>query len=226
MEIKKSKKADLENQRGLFVEIGVVLALALCLVAFEWTTKPRENQLLMGMQTTEAEEDIIPITRQQLENQPPPPPPPQVIEVINIVEDDVEIDEVDFESMDADENTEFDFVPISSEEEAAEEEVFFIVEDMPMFMGGGKENFRDWIAQNLQYPPIAAENGISGRVFIQFAVNSLGQVVDVVVVRGVDPALDKEAIRVVKSSPKWTPGKQRGRPVKVQFTFPIVFVLQ
>jgi protein TonB len=141
------------------------------------------------------------------------------------VEDDVEIEEIDFESIDADEDTEFDFVPIAEEEEA-EDEVFFIVEDMPLFQGGPKDNFRAYIQQNLNYPPIAAENGISGRVFVQFAVNSKGEVVDVVVVRGVDPALDKEAVRVVKSSPKWTPGKQRGRPVKVQFTFPIVFVLQ
>ncbi len=225
MEIKKSKKADLENQKSLFLEIGVVVALAISLVAFEWSTRPRDNQLLRGVQSGEAEEDIIPVTRQQPEQPPPPPPPPQVIEVINIVQDDVEIDEVDFESIDADEDTEFDFIPISDEEEA-EEEVFFIVEDMPMFQGRGKEKFREWIGKNLQYPPIAAENGISGRVFVQFAVNAKGEVVDVVVVRGVDPALDKEAVRVVKSSPKWTPGKQRGRPVKVQFTFPIVFVLQ
>jgi protein TonB len=226
MEIKKSKKVDLENQRSLFLEIGVVLALALCLVAFEWSTRPRENQLLLGVQSTQAEEEIIPVTRQQLEQPPPPPPPPQIIEEINIVKDNVDIDEVDFENIDADENTEFNFTPISTEEEAAEDEVFFIVEDMPMFQGGGKEKFRDWIAEHLQYPPIAAENGISGRVFVQFAVNAQGEVVDVVVVRGVDPALDKEAVRVVKSSPRWTPGKQRGRPVKVQFTFPIVFVLQ
>ena len=225
MEIKKSKKADLENQRSLFLEIGVVLALAVSLVAFEWSSRPRENQLLKGVQSAEAEEEIIPITRQQPEQPPPPPPPPQVIEKINIVQDDADIDEVDFESIDADEDTEFDFIPVSEEEEA-EDEVFFIVEDMPQFQGGGKEKFREWIAQNLQYPPIAAENGISGRVFVQFAVNAKGEVVDVKVVRGVDPALDKEAVRVVKSSPRWTPGKQRGRPVKVQFTFPIVFVLQ
>lgn len=225
MEIKKSKKADLEKQKSLFLEIGFVIALAISLVAFEWSTRPKDNQLLRGVQSAEAEEDIIPVTRQQPEQPPPPPPPPQVIETISIVDDDVEIDEVDFESIDADEDTEFDFIPVSDEEEA-EEEIFFIVEDMPMFKGGGKEKFREWIAQNLQYPPIAAENGISGRVFVQFAVNASGEVVDVVVVRGVDPALDKEAVRVVKSSPKWTPGKQRGRPVKVQFTFPIVFVLQ
>ena len=225
MEIKKSSKASLEKKRALFLEIGLVFTLAVCLVAFEWTSSPKENQLLMAMGGEAIDEEQIPVTRQQPEQPPPPPPPPQVIEVINIVEDDVEIEEIDFESIDADEDTEFDFVPIAEEEEAAEE-VFFIVEDMPMFQGGGKEKFREYIAKNLQYPAIASENGISGRVFVQFAVNARGEVVDVVVVRGVDPALDKEAIRVVKSSPRWTPGKQRGRPVKVQFTFPIVFVLQ
>jgi protein TonB len=82
------------------------------------------------------------------------------------------------------------------------------------------------VAKTLKYPEIAAENGIQGKVFVQFAVNAKGEVTDVVVVRGVDPALDAEAVRVIKSSPKWAPGKQRGRPVKVQFTFPVVFVLQ
>ncbi len=225
MEIKKSSKADLENKRILFVEIGLVATLVIVLAAFEWTTKPKDNNLLAQAQTDIAEEDIVPITRQQNTPPPPPPPPPQVIEVINIVEDDVDIEEVDFGDIEADEDMAIDFVPFVEEEEA-EEEVFFIVEDMPQFQGGGKEKFREYIFANLQYPAIAAENGISGRVFVQFAVDAQGNVVDVVVVRGVDPALDKEAVRVVKSSPKWTPGKQRGRPVKVQFTFPIVFVLQ
>lgn len=225
MEIKKSFKADLEGKRALFVEIGIVAALAVMLVAFEWTSQPKDNQLLQAAQMGEADEEIIPITRQQPEQPPPPPPPPQVIEVINIVEDNVDIEEFDFDDMEADEDMSIDFVPFEEEEEA-EEEVFFIVEDMPKFQGGGKEKFREYIAENLQYPAIAAENGISGRVFVQFAVNAKGEVVDVIVVRGVDQALDREAVRVVKSSPKWTPGKQRGRPVKVQFTFPIVFVLQ
>ena len=108
-----------------------------------------------------------------------------------------------------------------------EEEVFYIVEDMPTFNGGDPATeFRKYIGQNLRYPEIAAENGISGRVIVQFAVNKVGTVVDAKVVRSVDPALDKEAIRVVMSSPKWTPGKQRGKSVKVLFTFPINFVLQ
>ena len=225
MEIKKSKKADLNNKSGLFIEIGFVAVLALLLVAFEWTSKPIENTLLGSSTDDVLEEEIIPVTRQQIEL-PPPPPPPQMIAELNIVENDLDIEEIDFESTEADENASIDYVPFTEEEEAAEEEVFFIVEDMPKFKGGSLEDFRKWTFENLRYPEIAAENGISGRVFVQFAVNTKGEICDVVVVRGVDPALDKEAIRVVKSSPQWTPGKQRGRPVKVQFTFPIVFVLQ
>ncbi|MBN2348592.1 MAG: energy transducer TonB [Bacteroidales bacterium] len=226
METKKSKKADLENKRGLFLELGMVIVLSIVLIAFEWTSRPSNTNSLGQLDDLNLEEEIIPITRQQQDQPPPPPPPPQVIDVLNIVEDDVELDEeLDLGDMDADQNLSLEIVPFE-EEEAGDETVFFIVEDMPTFMGGGQDEFRVWIQKNLRYPEIAAENGISGRVFVQFAVNSRGEVVDVKVVRGVDPALDAEAVRVIKSSPKWSPGKQRGKPVKVQFTFPIIFVLQ
>lgn len=228
MEPKKSKKADLENKKGIFLEIGLVVVLALTLFAFEWSTKPNLENSLGELADMDLEEEIIPITRQQEVKPPPPPPPPKVTEVLNIVEDDVEIeDELIIEDAESDQNMEIEIVEFEDvEEEIAEEEIFFIVEDMPSFNGQGQEGFRTYIAQNLRYPDIAAENGISGRVYVQFAVNSKGEVVDAVVVRGVDPALDKEAIRVVMSSPSWAPGKQRGAPVKVQFTFPINFILQ
>ncbi len=119
---------------------------------------------------------------------------------------------------------EIDSVPFEGKE--TEEITFIIVEDMPKFRGGDHNAFQAWIQRNLRYPEIAVENGISGRVFVKFAVNTEGKVVDAKVVRGVDPALDKEALRVINSSPKWDPGKQRGKPVKVQFTFPVVFILQ
>ena len=115
---------------------------------------------------------------------------------------------------------------IEEEEEEEVEPVFFVVEDMPRFNGGDADLFRNYVANNLQYPQIALENGISGKVIVQFTVDTHGDVVDAVVFRGVDPALDKEALRVVRSSPKWTPGKQRGKPVNVRFTYPIIFVLQ
>jgi protein TonB len=227
MEAKKTKKADLENKRGIFLQIGLLVVLGLTLAAFEWSSKPNMENTLGELADVDLEEEIIPITRQQEVKPPPPPPPPKVSEVLNIVQDDVDIDdELIVEDAEADQNMQIDIVEFQQEEEVADEEVFFIVEDMPSFQGKGQEGFREWIAKNLRYPEIAAENGISGKVYVQFAVNSKGQVVDAVVVRGVDPALDKEAIRVVMSSPKWTPGRQRGKPVKVQFTFPINFVLQ
>jgi len=227
MEIKKSKKADLENKKGIFFQLGMVVVLAITLIAFEWTSKPDRSNSLGELADLDLEEEIIPITRQQEVKPPPPPPPPKVAEVLNIVEDDVEIeDELIIDDAEADQNMEIEIVAFEEEEEVAEEEVFFIVEDMPSFQGKGQEGFREWIAKSLRYPEIAAENGISGKVYVQFAVNSKGSVVDAVVVRGVDPALDKEAIRVVMSSPNWAPGKQRGKAVKVQFTFPINFVLQ
>jgi len=227
MEPKKTKEADLENKKGIFLQIGLVVVLGLTLFAFEWKTRPNMDSSLGELADMDLEEEIIPITRQQEVKPPPPPPPPKVLEVLNIVEDDVEIeDELIIEDAEADQNMEIDIVEFEEEEEVAEEEVFFIVEDMPSFQGKGQEGFRTWIAKNLRYPEIAAENGISGKVYVQFAVNSKGAVVDAMVVRGVDPALDKEATRVVMSSPKWAPGKQRGKAVKVQFTFPINFVLQ
>jgi protein TonB len=227
MEIKKSPQVNLEKKKGLFLEIGLVIVLALVLIAFEWTSQPEVVNVLGEEEAVVMDEEVVPITRQQEIKPPPPPPPPQVIEVLNIVEDDVEIDdEILIEDTDADQDMEIEIMEYDEPEEEAEEEIFFIVEDMPTFQGGSHETFRTYIQKNLEYPQVAAENGISGRVFVQFAVNSNGEVVDAKVVRGVDPALDKEALRVVKSSPQWSPGKQRGKPVKVQFTFPIVFVLQ
>ena len=227
MELKKSNKANLENKRIIFLEIGLVVVLGIMLAAFEWSSKPNMENTLGELADMDLEEEIIPITREQEVKPPPPPPPPKVTEVLNIVEDDVEIDdELIIEDAEADQDMVIEIVEFEEEEEVAEEEVFFIVEDMPSFQGQGQEGFRSWIAKNLRYPEIAAENGISGKVYVQFAVNSKGQVVDAVVVRGVDPALDKEAVRVVMASPQWSPGKQRGKAVKVQFTFPINFVLQ
>jgi len=113
----------------------------------------------------------------------------------------------------------------SNEGETRDAELFFIVEEMPSFQGMGQTGFRDWISDNLEYPKKAERKKISGKVYIQFTVNSKGQVIDAKVVRGIHPDLDAEAIRVIESSPLWIPGKQRGKNVAVQFTFPITFVL-
>jgi protein TonB len=229
MEPKKSKQADLEKRKGMFLEIGLVVALSVILVAFEWTKGESKDDGTEVVQEIQFEDEMMQITRREEPKPEPKPEQPKVAEVLDIVDDDVEIeDDFDFD-MEATDDTEYDFTSImgDDEEEIEEEEVFYIVEDMPTFNGGDPATeFRKYIAQNLRYPEIAAENGISGRVIVQFAVSKVGQVVDAVVVRSVDPALDKEAIRVVMSSPKWTPGRQRGKSVKVLFTFPINFVLQ
>jgi len=229
MELKKSKKADLEKKKGMFLQIGLVVTLAIVLVAFEWT-KGEDNKIDENVVADiQVEDEMMQITHRDEPKPEPKPEQPKVAEVLDIVDDDVEIeDDFDFD-MEATQDTEYDFTSMmgDDDENIEEDEVFYIVEDMPTFNGGEPATeFRKYIAQNLQYPEIAAENGVSGRVIVQFAVNKVGKVVDAKVVRSVDSALDKEAVRVVMSSPKWTPGKQRGKAVKVLFTFPINFVLQ
>ncbi len=226
MEVKKSPKADLENKKKIFMELGLVVALALVLISFEWSSKDDSTDQFQMVEEAQAEEEIIPITRQEEVKPPPPPPPPKVTDVLNIVDDDVELEEeLDIEDTEIDEDTEVDFDVSLEEEETEDAPVFFIVEEMPQFPGGDTE-LRKFIAQSVKYPVIAQENGIQGRVYVQFVVGTDGAVQDVKVARGVDPNLDKEAIRVVKSMPKWKPGKQRGKAVKVSYTVPINFVLQ
>ena len=229
MELKKSKNVDLEKRKGMFIEIGLVITLSIVLVAFEWTKGEDRGNDLGAVQAIQFEDEMMQITRRDEPKPEPKPEQPKVAEVLDIVDDNIEIDE-DFDfDMEATDDTEYDFTSMmgDDDEEIDEDEIFYIVEDMPTFNGGDPATeFRKYISQNLNYPEIAAENGISGRVIVQFAVNKVGRVVDARIVRSVDPALDKEAIRVVMASPKWSPGKQRGKAVKVLFTFPINFVLQ
>lgn len=227
MEVKKNPKADLERFKGLFFEIGIALSLAFVLLAFEWSQSEKTDASLGKLQDVIAEEEIIPITRQEEIKAPPPPPAPAVVEVLTIVENDAEIEnEVELQSTEADQNTQIEVVEVQEEKEEEEQQVFFIVEEMPEFPGGGESELRKFIRENTKYPEIAKENGIQGRVFVQFVVNSKGQVTDAKVVRGVDPSLDAEAIRVVQSMPAWKPGKQRGKAVRVSYTVPINFTLQ
>lgn len=229
MELKKNPKVNLENWKTIFVEIGLVLALGVVLAAFEWTSSDGINTDLALTQEVVVEEEMMPITQQE-EVKPPPPPEPvkQVIEMINIVDDDVDIsDDVDLFENEFSEDVSVKIVEFSYEEkEVEEEEIFVIVEHMPSFQGGDLNKFREFVNKNLKYPEIAAENGIQGRVILSFVVESNGTLSNVKVLRGVDPAIDKEAIRVVESSPKWSPGQQRGKPVRVSFNMPIIFVLQ
>ncbi|NPA36411.1 MAG: energy transducer TonB [Chlorobi bacterium] len=227
MEVKKTPQADLENKKTIFMQIGLVIVLGLVFIAFEWTTTDVDVSQFEIAEDLDAEEEIIPITRQEEVKPPPPPPPPKVTDVLNIVEDDVELDEeLDIEDTEMDQDSEVDFSNVVDDEEEEEDApVFFIVEEMPEFPGG-ETALHQYIAKSIKYPVIAQENGIQGRVYVSFVINAKGEVTDIKIARGVDPALDKEAIRVIKNMPKWKPGKQRGKPVKVSFTVPINFVLQ
>lgn len=225
MELKKNPKADLRRYSTLFLEIGFVVALGAVLGAFSYTVHEKNLVDLGVLDDAVAEEEIIPITRQQEITPPPPPEVPKVAEVINIVDDETEIDdEFEVDDMEADQDTEVAIVEMAEEEEEEEEQVFVIVENMPEFPGG-ELALRKHIADHVKYPEIAKENGLQGKVYVAFVINQKGEIENVKIARGVDPALDKEAIRVVQSLPKWKPGSQRGKPVRVSYTVPINFQL-
>ena len=233
MEIKKTPKADLENKKLLFREIGLIITLLLVFFAFEWKTSEKASNLPKDIQTAAVEEEMIPITR----DTPPPPPEvpkePTVSDIINIVDDDIKIEfDLVFSSED-DKNLGVeirDFVATGNrhvEEVIEEEEInVLIVEEKPRFMGGDEQTFSKWVGERIEYPEVAKENGVQGRVMLTFVVGTDGRITDISVIRPVDPALDKEAMRVVASSPRWTPGRQRDKAVKVRYNFPVVFQLR
>jgi protein TonB len=230
MEVKKSPKADLENKKLLFREIGFVVVLAMVLLAFEWSTTEKEELMDLTQDTVAIEEEIIPITQEQQEIPPEMPKIPVLSDVIDIVDDDIVVKDDLFIDLEDNANLGVDIIDYVAqvEEEVVEEEAipFALVETKPMFQGGDANNFSRWVATHLQYPEIAKENGVQGKVTLQFTVNTDGSVSNVKVLRGVDASLDKEAVRLVSSSPKWTPGKQRDRAVKVSYTFPVIFQLR
>jgi protein TonB len=219
MEPKKNPKINLEKKRGLFLQIGLALALLLVLGAFEYRSYEKSASSL-GDIILEAdwEEDIENTFR---EKKTPPPPPEEII----IMEDDKEIEEVKIEATESGEDDE-----IEEEVEETVDEVFISVEDMPLFEGCldnrcTDNEIRKFIAYNTKYPAIARENNITGKVYVNFVVNKSGKVVDARIVRSVDKYLDKEALRVISSMPLFTPGKQRGKVVRVQYNVPITFSL-
>lgn len=227
MQLKKSQKASLEDKKIIYVLMGFVFVLSVCYVAFEWTEKEVTKYEVQDTDFLFEEEVEIQQTQQQETTPPPPPPAVQEVEVLNVVEDDVETETIEINAED-DKETEVVIAPPveAPVEEEEEEVVFVVVETMPEFPGGQQALFK-YLSENVKYPVIAQENGIQGRVICQFVVNKDGAIVDVEVVRsGGDPSLDKEAMRVIKSMPKWNPGKQRGKAVRVKYTVPVNFRLQ
>ena len=226
MQIKKSPKPDLNNKKGLFLEIGLIFALLLTIAAFAYTQKERNVEIIEASMEV-VEEEITDITTQ---DQKPPEPPKKVemqvlSDVLNVVTNDTKID------------TEFDFSEFSEDieivqnievvEEAAEDDApFIIAEEMPKFQGGDLMKFRSWVQGKLKYPQIAQENGISGKVTLTFVIERDGSLTNIQVMQSPDRSLADEAVRVLQSSPKWTPGKQRNAPVRVRYTLPVEFRIQ
>ena len=229
MEIKKSEKANLENKKLLFLELGLIVSLGIVWFAFEWTSKETNVSFLEETAEVVLEEEIIPITQET-----PPPPPAQVkipvlSDQIDIVDDEIEVNDDMFMNLEDNASMGVEIMEyVEVEEEVVEEEAipFQLVEEKPSFQGGDANQFSKWVNSRLEYPEFAKENGVQGRVTLQFTVEKDGSVTKVKVLRGVDPSLDKEAVRVVSMSPKWKPGKQRDRAVPVTYTFPVIFQLR
>ena len=238
MEVKKSKKADLEGEKGTGLLIGYIIALSAMFACFEFTTREYvETDVVYATTSFVSEEEVIPITQPIFTAAPPPPADaPQVAEILDIVDNNTDIQEEKIETSES--TTEAISGPVAHvsgpvmagppapvQEESDEGEIFEVVEQNPAFPGGDKA-LMQYLTKNLKYPASAQENGIQGRVLVQFVVNKDGSIVDPKVLRSVDPALDKEAMRVVSAMPKWQPGKQRGKTVRVKFTLPVTFRLQ
>ena len=226
MEIKKSRKADLQNKRGLLLEIGLIVALLAVIVAFSYT--PSEHRIdKVDLNYGPIEEEMTDIT---IQDQKPPEMPKKVemnviTDMLQVVTNDTKITrDVDFAEFD--ESTEIVQQVVVKEEEIVEEEIFVTAETMPSFMGGDLGVFRNWVQKQLNYPPIAQENGIQGKVIIQFVVEKDGRLTNVQVLSTPDRSLSEEAVRVLQLSPRWSPGKQRNQPVRIKYTLPVDFRIQ
>ena len=226
MEIKKSRKAALQNKRGLLLEIGLIVALLAVIVAFSYT--PSEHRIdKVDLNYGPIEEEMTDIT---IQDQKPPEMPKKVemnviTDMLQVVTNDTKITtDVDFAEFD--ESTEIVQQVVVKEEEIVEEEIFVTAETMPSFMGGDLGVFRNWVQKQLNYPPIAQENGIQGKVIIQFVVEKDGRLTNVQVLSTPDRSLSEEAVRVLQLSPRWSPGKQRNQPVRIKYTLPVDFRIQ
>ena len=229
MEIKKTEKASLENKRLIFAELGLIAALLVVFAGFESSTRTKEVALLQGNTVIDDEDDIMAIPLDTPPPAPEAPALPMLSDELEIVDNDVTVD-LDFQSLD---DTD---VPVDIQEyvrqDVVEEEVeddpipFVTVEQKPTFNGGDANGFAKWVNSRLVYPEIAKENGVEGRVTLQFTIGKDGRLQDVKVLNSPDESLAQEAVRVVSSSPKWEPGRQRDRAVKVSYTFPVIYRLR
>ena len=229
MEIKKSPKADLENKKMLFLEIGLVIALAVAGTAFAISSKPEPEPYTPPKQDVREQEFEMDRTVQEQQQQPEQQKAKtQVLaDVLTIVSNDTKIDTPDLLfSDDASAFDDFEFEVEEVVENIVEEEIFVTAEEMPTFQGGDLSKFRNWVQSNVKYPQIALENGIQGNVVIKFVVEKDGKLSNIQVLQTPDKTLADAAVQVLQKSPKWKPGKQRNKPVRVTYTLPVSFRIQ
>lgn len=229
LEVKKSESANLETRKTTWLLIGYVLVFAVLFVAFEWTaTEKKHTGEIISQGILLEEEIMVPITMPEKKVVPPPPAAKQITEILEIVEDDAEIEETEIMSIeDQGEVVEInEDANIVVEEIVEEETIYQVVEQQPEFPGGMKALMK-YLKDNINYPRISRENNSQGKTYVNFVVNTDGTIQDVEVMKSSsDVYLDKEATRVVKAMPKWNPGKQAGKAVRVRFTLPVTFKLQ
>jgi periplasmic protein TonB len=226
METKKTPRANLEVKRSFFLEIGFIVAILIMLVAFGWKTYDMDKIVIPDRISQTEDEDIVDITKQ---DKPvvPPPVPPVLTTILNIVENNTIVPDAPL--IDIDDNPLNPVQPWNPPVQAPDviddtDEPFIVVEDEPEFPGGEMAR-RKFLSENIKYPKTASEVGIDGTVHVTFIIEKNGSVTDVRILRGIGGGCDEEAIRVVKAMPNWIPGKQRGKPVRVQFNMPIKFTL-
>ena len=226
MEEKKSPKANLENKKLMFIQIGMIISLLIAWMAFEHKSyDKREIDPSLLNREVVVDEEMVEITKQE-EQKPQPVEVPKQTTQLEIVQDDVEVEDIEINAEVDQQEVIEEYVPVEvEEEEVVEQEIFQIVEEMPAYPGGDQK-LMEYVAKNIKYPQIARETGIQGRVFVGFVVEPDGSVSNVKVLRGIGGGCDEEAMRVVKSMPKWKPGKQRGKAVRVSYMLPVNFKLQ
>lgn len=225
MELKKSFKADLERKRSVFIQIGLVLALGAVFYAFSYNTSAEQVKIMTGVTVVSPEEEMPPVTFREIPK--PTLPPMKVLDEFKIVEDITSLDEAEPELISPDDLSNLADIPTVDYvvEDVADNTVFVAPEFMPEFPGGTAAMMA-FLARSLKYPSVDIANGVEGTVYLSFVVNRDGSIVDVNVLRGVNASLDREAIRVIESMPKWKPGSQGGVTVRVSYQVPIRFKLQ
>ena len=236
MQLKKNPNADLTKNSSLYFAVGLAVVLFISWQAIEWKTYDKSGYGYEALNVDDDDDEEVPIT-EQLKTPPPPPPPPPAPEVLEVVEDEEEVEETIIESTETNQEEIVEVEDVEVEDDFDDVDVpFAVIEDVPIYPGCEKvakserrncfqDQINKHIRNNFRYPEIAQEMGIQGRVYVNFVIAKDGSITNVRM-RGPDKNLEKEAARIISKLPSMTPGKQRGRPVRVPFSIPITFRLQ